>query len=76
MASQIREKFATQVNADVLASVRHLAQREGRQLQVLVEEALADLIEKRKQGRPRAHVMATYQASHDRFGLLYKKLAE
>ena len=76
MATPTREKFATQVNSDILAEVRAIAQKEGRQLQVVVEEALADLIEKRKQGRPRAHVMAAYQASHEKFGALYKKLAE
>nr|WP_295742994.1 hypothetical protein [uncultured Acidocella sp.] len=76
MATQTREKFATQVNSELLSAVRHLAQSEGRQLQALVDEALADLIEKRKQGRPRANVMAAYQASHEKFGPLYKKLAE
>lgn len=76
MAPQTREKFATQVNAKILSAVRRLAQSEGRQIQALVDEALADLIEKRKQARPRAHVMATYQASHDKFAPLYKKLAE
>ena len=76
MAVQAREKFATQVNAEILTAVRNLAQSEGRQLQALVDEALADLIEKRKQNRPRANVMAAYQASHEKFGPLYKKLAE
>jgi hypothetical protein len=41
-----------------------------------VNEALVDLLEKRKQSSARPHVMAAYQASHDRFGPLYKKLAE
>lgn len=76
MANQNREKFATQVNAEILSAVRGLAQSEGRQLQALVDEALADLIEKRKQGRPRTNVMAAYQASHEKFAPLYKKLAE
>jgi hypothetical protein len=56
--------------------VRSIAQSEGRQLQALIDEALADLIEKKKQSRPRAHVMAAYQASHEKFAPLYKKLAE
>jgi hypothetical protein len=43
-----------------------LAKSEGRQLQALVDEALADLLEKRRLGRPRAHVMAAYQASHEK----------
>ncbi len=76
MATKAREKFATQVNSEILSAVRDLAQDEGRQLQALVDEALADLIEKRKQGRPRTHVMAAYQASHDKYAPLYKKLAE
>ena len=71
-----REKFATQVDAEILEAVRSLARQEGRQLQALVDEALADLLEKRKEGRPRAQVMAAYQASHGRYASLYKKLAE
>ncbi|PWU06388.1 MAG: hypothetical protein C5B51_12410 [Terriglobia bacterium] len=71
-----REKFATQVNTEILSAVRSLANKEGRQLQVLVEEALADLIEKRKKAPPRANVMGAYLASHEKYAALYKKLAE
>jgi Flp pilus assembly protein TadB len=76
MTESNREKFSTQVNAEILATVRNLAKTEGRQLQALLDEALADLIEKRKQARPRKHVMAAYQASHEKYEELYKKLAE
>lgn len=76
MAAPAREKFATQVNSEILTTVRNLAQSEGRQIQALVDEALSDLIDKRKRNKPRANVMATYQASHEKFGPLYKKLAE
>lgn len=74
--SQTREKFATQVKSDILSAVRALADKEGRQLQALVDEALTDLIEKRKKATPRAHVMGAYLASHEKYGPLYKKLAE
>jgi len=74
--SQVREKFATQVNSEVLATVRAIAEEEGRQLQSLVDEALKDLIEKRRNARPRPHVMAAYLASHDKYAELYKKLAK
>lgn len=74
--SRTREKFATQVNAKILAAIRTIAEKEGRQLQALVDEALADLIEKRKQARPRPHVMAAYLASHNKYGELYNKLAK
>jgi len=75
-SSQAREKFATQVNSEILSAVRGLAEKEGRQLQALVDEALADLIEKHKRSTPRAHVMGAYLASHEKYGPLYKKLAE
>jgi hypothetical protein len=76
MKAQAREKFATEVNSEILAAVRSLAKSEGKQLQALVDEALADLLEKRESGKLRAHVMAAYQAGHETFGPLYKKLAE
>jgi hypothetical protein len=71
-----REKFATQVDPEVLSAVRDLAGKEGRQLQALVDEALSDLLEKYKGSRPRPDVMAVYQSSLEKFGPLYKKLAE
>ena len=74
--SQAREKFATQVNSEILSAVRTLAHKEGRQLQALVDEAFTDLIEKRKKTTPRAHVIGAYLASHEKYGRLYKKLAE
>jgi hypothetical protein len=74
--SRTREKFATQVNSELLSAVRTLAQNEGRQLQALVDEAFADLIEKRTKATPRAHVLGAYLASHEKYGPLYKKLAE
>jgi hypothetical protein len=70
-----REKFATQVNAKTLAAVRRLAAKEGRQLQVLVEEALNDLLEKRQNDRPRSNVMDAYRRSLAQYGEVYKKLA-
>ena len=39
--TKTREKFATQINSDILVTVRILAEKEGRQIQALVEEALA-----------------------------------
>jgi hypothetical protein len=73
--SKVKEKFATQVNSEILTLIRAIAQSEGRQIQALVDEALADLIEKRKNMRPRAHVMSTYLASNEKYRELYRKLA-
>ena len=76
MTTKQRQKFATQVDPNLIEAVRGIAKEEGRQVQALIDEALADLVEKRRLGKPRAHVMAAYQASHRMFGKLYKKLAE
>ena len=74
--AKAREKFATQVNSEILSAIRALAETEGRQLQALVDEAFADLIEKRKHAKPRAHVMGAYLASVEKYDALYTKLAE
>jgi hypothetical protein len=74
--ARTREKFATQINSEILAEVRSLAEKEGRQIQALMDEALADLLEKRRRATPRAHVMAAYTASHNVYAPVYKKLAE
>ena len=75
MAAHDREKFATQVDAKTLAAVRRVAEKEGRQLQSIIEEALTDLLEKRRMGKPRSHVLTAYERSHEQYGELYKKLA-
>ncbi|MBX9946250.1 MAG: hypothetical protein K2Y40_19405 [Reyranella sp.] len=72
----MRKKFTTRVDAGTLAAMRDLAKAEGRQLQELLDEALTDLIEKRRLGRPRAHVVEVYRRSHARYAELYKKLAQ
>ena len=74
--SKNREKFATQVNSEILSAIRALAEAEGRKIQALVDEAFADLIEKRKHAKPRPHVMGAYLASLDKYDALYTKLAE
>jgi hypothetical protein len=71
-----RETLAAQIDSQILAGILTLAREEGQQVELLVEEALSDLIEKHKQARTRPHVIAAYQASHERFATLYKKLAE
>jgi hypothetical protein len=71
-----REQFAAEINSEILAGIRDLAQKEGRPVDALVEEALADVIEKHRMVAPRPGVMAAYLTSHERFATLYKKLAE
>ena len=76
MSTNNREKFATQVDSSLLCELRQLAKTEGRQLQALIEEALTDLMEKRKHERPRAHVIEVYRQSLERRERLYRQLAK
>ncbi len=72
----VKQRFAAQVDPELLATARAIAVAEGRQFQSVVEEALVDFVEKRKTPGPRAHVMAQYQASVDRNSELYERLAK
>jgi len=74
--SASKEKFATQVSSDTLSELRAIAQNEGRQLQALVDEALAEWLERRKSSKPRTHVLNVYHTSHERFAALYRLLAK
>jgi hypothetical protein len=73
-----REKFATQVDTELLESIRQLAKSEGRQIQAVVEDALRGHLEARQAPRPpgREHVMEAYLKSTERYSGLYKKLAQ
>lgn len=64
-----REKFATQVDSALLESVRNLAKAEGRQIQAVVEDALRQHLEAKKNasGRSREHVMAAYLRAQNDF---------
>ena len=76
MSQKTKQKFATQVDAELLDAVKGIAREEGRQVQSLIDEALADLVEKRRLARPRRHVMGAYRSSLETYGKVYKKLAE
>ncbi|MDE0391563.1 MAG: hypothetical protein OXI57_05765 [Rhodospirillales bacterium] len=74
--SKTREKITVQVDGVLLADLRSLAEQERRPIEALVEEAIAALIEKRRQGTARPHVMSAYRKSRAPYAPLYKKLAE
>jgi predicted transcriptional regulator len=71
-----RVKFATQLSPETLAKLRTLAEKEGRQIQALVEEAIGDLIERKERAKPRTAVMAAYQATLAPLGEVYAHLAK
>ena len=71
-----REKFSSQLDATLLAEARKVAQREGKQFQSILEDALAEYLERHQSERPRAHVMDALGLSIEEFDDLYKKLAK
>ena len=70
------KKFSTQADTDLLKKIKELAQKEGKQFQVLVNEAFEDLVEKKTQTKPRKHIMAYFEKSLEEFDELYKELAK
>ena len=70
------QKFATQADTKVLAQVRAIASKEGKQLQAVIDEALRDYVEKKKNGAPRAQVMTAFGESLAEYDSLYKALAK
>ena len=77
MSATSRQKFATQVDVNLLQAVRELAETDGRQIQAVVEDALREYLESKKSGlATRQRVLDAYIKSTERYAGLYKKLAE
>ena len=70
------QKFSSQADPEVLASLRTIAKQDGRHFQAILEDAMRDYIESRRQEKPRATVMAHFQASLEKNRELVKLLAE
>lgn len=76
MSALVRKKFSSQVAPEVLAALRQIAESQGRQFQVVLDEALRDYIDRQQKERPRRHVIASFASSLDEFDSLYRKLAK
>lgn len=75
MANTLK-KFSAQADEHLLYEVKEIAKKEGKQFQVLINEAFEDLVEKKKQTKPRKNVMAIFEQSLQEFDELYKDLAK
>ena len=71
-----RQKFSSQAAPEVLAGMRAIARREGRQFQEVLEEAMSCYIESKSQEKVRPEVMAHLKDSIERNSLLYELLAQ
>ena len=74
MTTHVREKFSSQAAPEVLTPMRLIAERQGRQFQAVLDEALRDYIDRQQQQHVRRHVMTAFAASLDEFDDLYREL--
>ena len=70
------QKFSSQANPELLASLRAIAKQDGRHFQAILEDAMRDYIEARRQDKPRAEVMAHFRASVEKNRRLGELLAK
>lgn len=70
------KKISTQASTELWNEINNLAAHEGKYVYTLINEAFADLIEKRKNATPRRDVMEHFAASLDEHASLYTKLAK
>lgn len=76
MMATAPEKFTSQAAPELLAAMRGIAQREGREFEEVLEEAMAGYIESKNRENVRPEVKALYQASVQRHRRLYELLAQ
>ncbi|MEB3206878.1 MAG: hypothetical protein VKK59_05990 [Vampirovibrionales bacterium] len=76
LSAKTLEKFSSQADPAILQEVKKLAKTEGKQLQSLMNEAFQDLLEKRRQSKPRKNVMALLEASMTEYQGVYEHLAQ
>jgi hypothetical protein len=76
VTTALREEFSSQASPEVLAALREIAERQGRQFQAVLDEAMRDYIDRQQKDHPRRHVMTAFAASLDEFDRLYRELAK
>ena len=72
----MKTKFSSQADPELLAEVRAIADEEGRQFQAVLQEALADWVERKRGSAPRGEVVAHLKATISRNRELYQHLAQ
>jgi hypothetical protein len=75
MAAKL-EKFATQLESEVLAALKKYSEQEGRKIQSVVNSALKQYLGAQGKPQARQHVMDAYLKSTEQFDGLYKELAK
>ena len=68
-------KFGAQADEKLLEEIRALADKDNAKLYAIINEAFKDLLDKRRQTKPRKAVMDRFAESLADYDSLYKKLA-
>ncbi len=74
--SDVRQKFSSQADPQLLAEIKSIAQEEGRQFQAVLEQAMREFIERKRSDKPREHVLAQFRTSIEKNRRLGKLLAQ
>ncbi len=69
-------EFSSQATPEAMAALRQIAEAEGRQFQVVFDEAMREYIDRRQKVPPRTHVTTSFAASLAEFDRLYGELAK
>ena len=70
----IIENISYQAAPKVINALQQIAKTEGRQLEIVVNEALREYIEQKS--NTRSHILAAFSESVDEFDSLYRELAK
>ena len=71
-----KESFSSHADPELLASLRKIADHEGRQFQSVLEDAIRDFVESHPETKPRAYVMGHFRASVEKNRRLGKLLSQ
>jgi len=76
MPTQALVKFSSQAAPEVLDALKIVAEREGRKLHAVLDEAFQDYLNKKSSSAPRREVIQALASSMQEFDLLYEALAK
>jgi hypothetical protein len=76
MLMKTLRKYSSQAEPEVLKALQAVADREGRQLQAVIGDAMREYLARRQQQAPRRNVLESFQKSLKERDELYRKLAK
>jgi hypothetical protein len=69
-------KYSSQADPEILKAMQGIADREGRQLQAVIGDAMREYLARKQQQVPRRNVLEAFQRSVKERDELYRKLAK